>query len=33
MADNERATLKDLLDQRMVGVRLAVLSVCETGIP
>jgi len=33
MAHNEPLTVKDLLDLRLNGVRLATLSACETGIP
>jgi CHAT domain-containing protein len=33
MANNKRLTVKDLLDLRLNGIRLATLSACETGIP
>jgi CHAT domain-containing protein len=33
MANNEPLTVKDFLDLRLNGVRLATLSACETGIP
>ena len=33
MANDELLTLRELLNLRMKGVRLAVLSACETGIP
>jgi len=33
MANNEPLTVKDFLDLRLNGVRLAILSACETGIP
>ncbi|MDM8560201.1 CHAT domain-containing protein [Candidatus Parabeggiatoa sp. HSG14] len=33
MANNESLTVKDFLDLRLNGVRLATLSACETGIP
>jgi len=33
IADNQRLTVKDLLELRLNGVRLATLSACETGIP
>jgi len=32
MADNELITLRDFLDLQLRGVRLAVLSACETGL-
>ena len=32
MANNERLSLRDLLELNLEGVRLAVLSACETGI-
>jgi CHAT domain-containing protein len=33
MANNEVLTLRDFLDLRLSGARLAILSACETGIP
>ncbi len=33
MANDEMLTVRDLLDQRMGGARLAVLSACETAVP
>jgi len=33
MANNEPLTVKDFLDLRLKGIRLATLSACETGIP
>jgi len=33
MANNESLTVKDFLDLRLNGVRLATLSACETGLP
>ncbi len=33
MANNETLTLRDLLDLKLQGLRLAILSACETGIP
>ena len=33
MAHDETLTLRDLLDLKLQGLRLAVLSACETGIP
>jgi CHAT domain-containing protein len=33
MAHDETLTLRDLLDLKLKGLRLAVLSACETGIP
>jgi len=33
MANNESITIKDFLDLRLNGVRLATLSACETGLP
>ena len=33
MAANEQITLQDLLDARLDGVRLAILSACETAVP
>lgn len=33
MAHNETLTLRDLLDRKFQGLRLAILSACETGIP
>jgi hypothetical protein len=33
LANGETLTLGDILDLRLAGVRLAVLSACETGIP
>jgi len=33
MANDERLTVRDLLGLRLSGIRLAVLSACETGLP
>jgi len=33
MANNETLSLRDLLDLKLQGLRLAILSACETGIP
>jgi CHAT domain-containing protein len=33
MSNDEVLSLRDLLDLRLVGARLAILSACETGIP
>ena len=33
MARNERLTLRDILEHRLEGTRLVVLSACETALP
>jgi CHAT domain-containing protein len=33
MANDERLSLRDLFDLRLTGIRLAVLSACETALP
>jgi CHAT domain-containing protein len=33
LAEGERLTLREVLDRRLTGVRLAVLSACETAVP
>jgi CHAT domain-containing protein len=33
MANDEILSLRDLLDLKLKGLRLAILSACETGIP
>lgn len=33
MANDEILTLRDLLDLKLLGIRLAILSACETGLP
>jgi CHAT domain-containing protein len=33
MANDEILTLRDLFDLKLPGIRLAILSVCETGLP